>query len=114
MWRASPQVTNICSNTSEPLVCQDLMSAIVNAVFPLFALILLGYLSARKRLLGPGSVDSLNKFVVWMALPALLFQAMAKITWQDINQPGYVAASGLAIAAVFGVSYFMDRKRHGR
>jgi malonate transporter len=90
------------------------LSVIVNAVFPLFALILLGYVCARKRLLGPGAVDSLNKFVVWLALPALLFQAMAKITWNQVNQPGFVAASSLAIAVVFLVSYAMDRQRRGR
>lgn len=90
------------------------MSVILNAVIPLFALILLGYLAARKRLLGPGAVDSLNKFVVWMALPALLFEAMAGITWEEINQPGYVAASTLAIAAVFATSYLLDRRRRGR
>src|SRR3546814_7137605 len=57
---------------------------------------------------------SLNKFVVWMALPSLLFQAMAKITWDQVKQPGFVAASTLAIAAVFLVSYFLDRRRSGR
>lgn len=90
------------------------MSVIINAVFPLFALILVGYVSGRKRLLGAGAVDSLNKFVVWMALPALLFQAMAQITWEQINQPGYVAATSLAIAAVFCASYVLDRHRRGR
>ena len=90
------------------------MSVIINAVFPLFALILIGYLSARKKLLGPGAVDSLNKFVVYMALPALLFQAMAQITWDEINQPGYIAATVLSIAAVFGVSYWLNRPRRGR
>ncbi|WP_442594608.1 AEC family transporter [Parapusillimonas sp. JC17] len=90
------------------------MSVILNAVFPLFALILLGYLSARNRLLGPAAVETLNKFVVWMALPALLFQAMAKISWEQINQPGYLAATALGIAIVFAVSYFMDRRRRGR
>src|SRR5690606_16118557 len=49
-----------------------------------------------------------------MALPALLFQAMAEITWDQVNQPGFVAASALAIAAVFLVSYLMDRRRRGR
>ncbi|NYT84543.1 AEC family transporter [Pollutimonas harenae] len=90
------------------------MSLIVNAVFPLFALILLGFLSGRNNLLGAGSVDSLNKFVVYMALPALLFQSMAKITWDEINQPGYLAATILSIAVTFGVSYALDRKRKGR
>lgn len=90
------------------------MSVIINAVFPLFALILVGYISGRKRLLGAGAVDSLNKFVVWMALPALLFQAMAQITWEQVNQPGYVAASFLAIAFVFATSYALDLRRRGR
>lgn len=87
---------------------------ILNAVLPLFGLILLGYVSARKRLLGPGAVDSLNKFVVWLALPALLFQAMAQITWEQVNQPGYLGASTLAIALIFALSYLLDRKRRGR
>ncbi|NLY26571.1 MAG: AEC family transporter [Alcaligenaceae bacterium] len=90
------------------------MNIIINAVFPLFALILLGFIAGRRRLLGPGAVDSLNKFVVWMALPALLFQAMAGITWEQINQPGYLAAFSLAIALVFLVSYFLDTRRAGR
>jgi predicted permease len=64
--------------------------------------------------MGPAAVDNLNKFVVWMALPALLFQAMADITWEQINQPGYVAASTLAIALVFAASCALDRKRAGR
>src|SRR5690606_25290425 len=39
---------------------------------------------------------------------------MAKITWNQVNQPGFVAASSLAIAVVFLVSYAMDRQRRGR
>lgn len=90
------------------------MSVIVNAVFPLFALILIGYLCARSRVLGVSAVESLNKFVVYMALPALLFQSMAQITWDEINQPGYIGATILSLAVVFGVSYALDRKRRGR
>ncbi len=90
------------------------MSIIVNAVFPLFGLILLGYLGGRRRLLGPGAVDSLNKYVVWMALPALLFQAMATVTWQDINQPGYIAATVLSIAIVFALTLLIERRRKAR
>lgn len=87
------------------------MLVILNTVFPLFALILLGYLAAKLKLLGADAVTALNKFVVWMALPALLFQAMAKISWEEINQPGYIASSVLSMALVFGVAYLLDRKR---
>ena len=89
------------------------MSLILEAVLPLFTLILAGYLAGRRRLLGPNATDSLNSFVVWMALPALLFQAMALISWDEIRQPGYIAASAIAMALVFGISYLADR-REGR
>lgn len=89
------------------------MSLILEAVLPLFALILAGYLAGRRRLLGATATDSLNSFVVWMALPALLFQAMAQISWEEIRQPGFIAASAIAMALVFAMSFFSDRK-HGR
>lgn len=90
------------------------MSTIFNAVLPLFALILAGYLAGRRRLLGTAATDSLNSFVVWMALPALLFQAMAQISWEEIRQPGFIAASALAMALVFGISFLADRKEGRR
>lgn len=89
------------------------MSLILEAVLPLFALILAGYVAGRRSILGRSATDSLNSFVVWMALPALLFQAMALISWDDIRQPGYIAASAIAMAVVFGLSYLLDR-REGR
>lgn len=90
------------------------VSTILNAVLPLFALILAGYLAGRRRLLGAAATDSLNSFVVWMALPALLFQAMAQISWADINQPGFIAASAIAMALIFGISFLADRKEGRR
>ena len=90
------------------------MSLILEAVLPLFALILGGYLAGRRGLLGAAATDSLNAFVVWMALPALLFQAMAQITWAEIRQPGYIAASAIAIAMVFGISFLTDRRQKRR
>lgn len=89
------------------------MSTVLDAVLPLFALILAGYLAGRRRLLGKTATDSLNSFVVWMALPALLFQAMAQISWDEIRQPGFIAASAIAMAVVFGIAFLADRK-HGR
>lgn len=90
------------------------MSLIFEAVLPLFALILAGYLAGRRRLLGAAATDSLNSFVVWMALPALLFQAMAQISWEEIRQPGFIAASAIAMALVFAMSFFSDRKQGRR
>lgn len=90
------------------------MSLILEAVLPLFALILAGWLAGRRKLLGPAATDSLNSFVVWMALPALLFQAMAQISWDEIRQPGFIAASAIAMAVVFALSFLAGRKEGRR
>ncbi len=81
------------------------------SVFPVFGLILIGYFAARKGILGSEATDSLNKFVVWLALPALLFQAMAKISWAQIDHPGYVGAFTIGAIATFGISFLFGGMR---
>lgn len=90
------------------------MSLILEAVLPLFALILAGFVSGKRGILGRSATDTLNSFVVWMALPALFFQAMAQITWEEIRQSGYIMASTLALAIVFCLSFLADRRKGRR
>ncbi|HVE22708.1 MAG TPA: AEC family transporter [Acidocella sp.] len=94
------------------------MSAVFNAVLPIFALILTGFICARRGILGPGATDSLNKFVVWLALPALLFQAMAGITWAGLDHPGFLAAFAGGMMITFALSFllapFSTRPAHHR
>ena len=73
------------------------MNAVLGAMLPIFGLILTGWVCGRRRLLGPAATDSLNLFVVWLALPALLFQAMADITGAQLAQPGFLAAFTLGM-----------------
>jgi malonate transporter and related proteins len=86
------------------------MQSVVNAALPIFALILAGFLCARRRILGPGATDALNNFVVFLALPAVLFQAMAQITWAEIDHPGFLAAFGGGMVATFILSFVLDRR----
>jgi malonate transporter len=80
------------------------MLATLGVVFPVFALILLGYLARRRGVLGPDAMTELNRFVVWLALPALLFDIMSRTAWASLLQPGFVAAFGLGSLALFGVT----------
>ncbi|WP_144637062.1 AEC family transporter [Bordetella genomosp. 13] len=77
------------------------MSATFAILLPIFALILAGYTCRRRGLLGPSAASELNRFVVWLALPALLFDVMARTTWQQLYQPGFVATFSIACTAVF-------------
>jgi predicted permease len=51
--------------------------------------------------LGPNSASELNRFVVWLALPALLFDTMAHATWQQLYQPAFVAVFSIGCISVF-------------
>ena len=77
------------------------MFAVMNAVLPVFALILAGYVCRRWGKLGPAASSELNRFVVWLGLPALLFDVTAGSTWQQVWQPGFLLAFGAGSAAVF-------------
>lgn len=91
------------------------MTALVDTVLPIFAIILTGYLAGRRGLLGQASSDALNGFVFFIALPVLLFKAMAQVDPTTVLHGPYIAAYvggqvvtllvGLAIARFgFGVS----------
>jgi predicted permease len=81
------------------------MANVFNAVFPVFALILTGFICARRGILNAAATESLNNFVVWLALPALLFQAMAQITWPEIDHPGFLAAFTGGMMGTFLLSF---------
>ena len=83
-------------------------------VLPIFALIFAGWLARRIGVLGPVATTELNRFVVFLALPALLFDIVAHARWADLWQPGFVAAFGLSALLVFGgtVAVRLRRPRH--
>ncbi len=78
------------------------MLAALSAVLPVFALIFAGWLVRRLGALGPQANSELSRFVVYLALPALLFDITANADWADLWRPGFVAAFGLGSALTFG------------
>lgn len=89
------------------------MTAVVNAALPVFALILAGWLSGRGQLLTLATADALNRFVVYLALPALLFRAMAHSRPDEIFHGGFAAAfaGGLFLTAALAFVLAGPRKR---
>ncbi|ACK51350.1 Auxin Efflux Carrier [Methylocella silvestris BL2] len=80
------------------------MLSAFGAVIPIFALIVAGVAIRRWEILGPGASRELNRFVVFLALPALLFDIMAHASWSSIWQPGFIGAFGLSSAIVFALA----------
>jgi malonate transporter len=89
------------------------MLSTLEILLPVFALIFAGFACRRRNLLGPAAASELNRFVVWLALPALLFHTMAHATWQQLDQPGFVATFSLTCVVVF-VAVLVVRLINGR
>ncbi|RRN65961.1 AEC family transporter [Caulobacter sp. 602-1] len=77
------------------------MTALATIVLPIFALIGAGWGARRLNWLGPTAARELNRFVVWLALPALMFDIIAKAQWSELYRPGFIAVFGLGCLLVF-------------
>lgn len=77
------------------------MVAILNIVLPVFVLILAGFAFRRLNILSASACAELNRFVVYLALPALTIDIMVNSTWTEIYQPGFLWAFELAVAIIF-------------
>jgi malonate transporter len=86
------------------------MSTVINVLLPIFGLILLGYGCRRSGILGANAASELNRFVVWLCLPALLFKATATATWQQIWHPGFVISYTLSTMLVFALTVVLRRR----
>ena len=89
------------------------MAAILTILLPIFGLVLAGYGCRRIGVFGPAAAIELNRFVVWLALPALLFDIIVHSSWQQLWQPRFIATFGLATTAVF-MLVLVVRLRRGR
>ena len=90
------------------------MHAVLNAALPVFALILTGFLCGRFEVFDRLATDSLNRFAIYLALPALMFLTMSKITPEQASQTGFALAFGGGIAATFALGFALSRWRGRR
>ena len=88
------------------------MLYVFNVVLPVFLLILIGYVGGRAGKLGINASVELNRFVVWLALPAQLFNFAANSGWQTLWQPGFITAFFLGCLIVFVLVLLVSWLRH--
>ncbi|WP_454797248.1 AEC family transporter [Novosphingobium lindaniclasticum] len=85
------------------------MISILSVVLPIFALTFAGWLTRRLGIFSPQSTTELNRFVVYLALPALLFDIVAKADAAQLWQPGFVAVFGLSTFFFFALTVAISR-----
>lgn len=77
------------------------MLAVANIVLPVFALIFAGFALRRLNIMGAAASAELNRFVVYLALPALTIDVMVSNPLSALWQPGFLMAFELAVALIF-------------
>jgi len=90
------------------------MQAILGVTVPFFALVLCGYWAARARVLPESSIAGLNAFVLYFALPCMLFRFGQNTPLLELLNPSvlavYVACALVMVG--FTVAVTLSRRVH--
>jgi hypothetical protein len=79
------------------------MASILSVTVPFFALVLCGYLAARSRLLPESAIPGLNIYVLFFALPCMLYRFGASLPVGQLIDATVVAVwLSAALVMVFG------------
>mgnify|MGYP001302783182 CR=1 FL=1 len=84
-------------------------TAVLDVVLPVFGIVLAGWLCGRFGLLGQASSEALNRFVYFVALPALFFLSMAQAPVAEILNLPFLAAFGGGVLLVALLSLPVSR-----
>ncbi len=85
------------------------MQPILAVTVPFFALVLCGYLAARARVLPEAAIPGLNAFVLFFALPCMLFRFGAATPVATLLNPATLAVYGLAGLLVVALTIAVTR-----
>ena len=92
----APGLTRPCPDNTRVL-------SVLLVTFPFFALVLAGYVAARQRMLPLDAIGGLNSFVLYFALPCLLYRFGADTPIAQLLDPAavvtYLACALLMVAA---------------
>ena len=82
------------------------MQAILAVTVPFFALVLLGWLAARAHALPASAIPGLNVYVLFFALPCMLFRFGSSLPLGRLADP--------VLLAVYLVAALLDHRPDGR
>jgi len=83
--------------------------AVWTTIFPVFAVIFLGWIAREKRFVTPELMGPVNRLVFYFAIPAMIFQAVSKSDFKTSFHPAVVLASFAAMTMVFFLAWITAR-----
>ena len=85
---------------------------IANALIPIFAGLLLGYLAGIWHAMDNQNVQTLNTFVTGFAIPCSIFLAVANTPMRDLRaQAAPAVVLAIAYTALYTISFFWSRSQ---
>ena len=89
------------------------MQAIFAVTVPFFALVLCGYLAAARRVLPESAIPGLNGFVLFFALPCLLFRFGTSLPVRELLDPAVLGLYLAVALALVGGTVWLTRRAVG-
>jgi malonate transporter len=86
------------------------MLDILSITFPIYAVILFGFVATRMGVFAKADMRVFGTFVIRFALPALVFKALALRPLGEILNVGYMLAYAAGSLAMVGIGYFVSRR----
>jgi predicted permease len=90
------------------------MRTILGVTLPFFALVLFGYVAARRRWVPVEAVPAFNGFLLFFAVPAMLFRFSSNTPFADITNGRYFVAWAISGVAVLAAVTFACRRFLGQ
>lgn len=81
------------------------MNEIVTLALPFFGIVLAGYLCGKLRAIPEAGLAWMDFFVIYVALPCLLFRIISQTPFDQLAQPKFVAATTLSTVCVFVIGF---------
>lgn len=89
------------------------MLAILATTFPFFALVLAGYLAVRRQMLPQLAIPGMNGFVLYFALPCLLYRFGSSTPIGQLLDPGVFGVYLLCGLLMVGLTMALSLRRRG-
>ncbi|HEV7575080.1 MAG TPA: AEC family transporter [Caldimonas sp.] len=90
------------------------MQAIFAVTIPFFALVLLGWFAARAHWLPESAIPGLNAYVLFFALPCMLFRFGSSLAVGRLADPALLATYVIAALAIIALTIALTLRRPGR
>ena len=83
------------------------MNTILGAIIPIFLLLGIGYLAVLKRIVDKAHIQGMGRYVINIALPALVIQALLQRPLSEVFNVPYLLVYGLGSGLAFAITFGM-------